>query len=233
MDIRRSRYIGLISSKFFLQQWPNCIYVTADMMFVTNVFANCVAFVLTDIHQYILPYRKPHYHYFDNLFIQNEYSFVKNQQELKRYFRKFCDINPEFQQFLATLWILIKLLNSPLKTSRREKIKTQTCSGWQSCSWIVWTKRELVDFPKISLETIFVSRKRTVSTKNDSRFHPKTNSWKWNGFKILDRSEKWSYCQLEVGRESASGCGRAQSEPRSAQKIAGCAQKHKTDRWDL
>lgn len=46
-------------SKWTLDEaWPNCIWVAADMMFVSNVFANCVTFVLTDIHQYITPYSK-------------------------------------------------------------------------------------------------------------------------------------------------------------------------------
>ncbi|CAI2357674.1 unnamed protein product [Caenorhabditis sp. 36 PRJEB53466] len=38
--------------------WPNCIWIATDMMFVTNVFSNCVAFVLTDIHRYMNPFRK-------------------------------------------------------------------------------------------------------------------------------------------------------------------------------
>ncbi|EGT58028.1 hypothetical protein CAEBREN_28126 [Caenorhabditis brenneri] len=46
-------------SKWTLDEsWPNCIWVAADMMFVTNVFANCVTFVLTDIHQYVTPFNK-------------------------------------------------------------------------------------------------------------------------------------------------------------------------------
>ncbi|PIC15619.1 hypothetical protein B9Z55_022527 [Caenorhabditis nigoni] len=46
-------------SKWTLDEnWPNCIWVTADMMFVTNVFASCVTFVMTDIHQYVTPFNK-------------------------------------------------------------------------------------------------------------------------------------------------------------------------------
>ncbi|KAF1746681.1 hypothetical protein GCK72_023138 [Caenorhabditis remanei] len=46
-------------SKWTLDEsWPNCIWVAADMMFVTNVFASCVTFVMTDIHQYITPFNK-------------------------------------------------------------------------------------------------------------------------------------------------------------------------------
>uniref|UniRef100_A0A1I7TZ35 BEACH domain-containing protein n=1 Tax=Caenorhabditis tropicalis TaxID=1561998 RepID=A0A1I7TZ35_9PELO len=81
-------------SKWTLDEcWPNCIWVAADMMFVTNVFANCVAFVLSDIHQYITPFNK--------VFVRQKNSrveillhkLIRSNKKISTVFRNIMDID--------------------------------------------------------------------------------------------------------------------------------------------
>uniref|UniRef100_A0A8R1HZW0 BEACH domain-containing protein n=1 Tax=Caenorhabditis japonica TaxID=281687 RepID=A0A8R1HZW0_CAEJA len=107
--------------------WPSSIWIASDMMFITNIYANCVAFVMTDIHQYMSPFSKVCSR---QKLIRMEFmlqKIIRSQQKIATVFGNIMDIDQMMKLTMENITqredhnsVIFKLavlfLNSPTKS---------------------------------------------------------------------------------------------------------------------